>query len=218
VRGSSSCGCGTAQFLEPPCGPLRLLRLDLGRLQLGPDGAHQATVAGQPEHVFHRVFLAPVHQLIATKPRVSTQDDPGLGPASTDLRDQASNFVFRPGRALDIGTPQLRAQQMLAAEDIQRQVAIAVVVAVEEASLLVAVQRIVGRIQIQHDLAWIALVHKAARQSIDQTNRRIGPAQQQRARIRAHPPTIKRRHHVAPFYPCKFQLFGVTLCAHRISR
>jgi len=41
---------------------------------------------------------------------------------------------------------------MPAAEDIQRHVAVAVVVAVEEAPLLPAVQRIVGRIQVQHDL------------------------------------------------------------------
>ena len=41
---------------------------------------------------------------------------------------------------------------MPAAEDIKWQVAVAVVVAVEEATFLVPVQRIVGRIQVEHDL------------------------------------------------------------------
>jgi len=41
---------------------------------------------------------------------------------------------------------------MLAAENIQRQVTVALVVPVEEAPLLLAVQRIVGRVQIQDDL------------------------------------------------------------------
>ena len=41
---------------------------------------------------------------------------------------------------------------MIAAEHIERQVAIAVVVAVEEAALLMAVQRIVGGVEIEDDL------------------------------------------------------------------
>jgi hypothetical protein len=41
---------------------------------------------------------------------------------------------------------------MLATEDVQRQVAVATVVAVEEPPLLLAVQRVVRRIQIQNDL------------------------------------------------------------------
>ena len=41
---------------------------------------------------------------------------------------------------------------MAAAEDIERQIAIAVVVAVEEAAFLMAMQRIVGGIEIEDDL------------------------------------------------------------------
>ena len=41
---------------------------------------------------------------------------------------------------------------MPAAEHVQRQVAIAVVVAVEEPAFLMAVQRIVGGIEIENDL------------------------------------------------------------------
>src|ERR1700678_1608471 len=41
---------------------------------------------------------------------------------------------------------------MAATEDIKRQVAIAVVIAVKEPPLLIAVQRIVGRIEVEHDL------------------------------------------------------------------
>jgi hypothetical protein len=40
---------------------------------------------------------------------------------------------------------------MLAAEDVQRQIAVTSVVAVEERALLVAVQRIIGGIEIQSD-------------------------------------------------------------------
>ena len=44
------------------------------------------------------------------------------------------------------------AQQLLAAEYVQRQVAVAVVVAVEEATLLLSVQWVVGGIEVQYQL------------------------------------------------------------------
>ena len=58
----------------------------------------------------------------------------------------------RAGRRVLVGRPQPRAQQLIAGEDVQRQVTVAVVVAVEEALRLMAVERDVGRIQIKHDL------------------------------------------------------------------
>jgi len=46
---------------------------------------------------------------------------------------------------------QLRAQQTLATEDVQRQVAVAVVVAVKEPPFLMAVQQITSGIEVQSD-------------------------------------------------------------------
>ena len=48
--------------------------------------------------------------------------------------------------------PQLGGQEMAAAEDIERQIAIAIVIAVKEPPLLIAVQRIVGGVEVEHDL------------------------------------------------------------------
>ena len=56
------------------------------------------------------------------------------------------------------GAPELGRQQMAAAEDVERQVAVAVVIAVEEPPLLMAVQRIVGGVEVEHDLLRRALV------------------------------------------------------------
>ncbi len=62
-----------------------------------------------------------------------------------DLRDAA-----RAG--IDVGGAQLGRQQMPAAEHVQRQIAVAVVIAVEEVSLLMPVQRVVGGVEIEDDL------------------------------------------------------------------
>jgi len=64
----------------------------------------------------------------------------------------AADFIQRTGRSVHIRRPQPRAQQLIAGEDVQGQVAVAVVVAVKKPLRLMAVERDVGRIQIEHDL------------------------------------------------------------------
>ena len=75
-----------------------------------------------------------------------------MRPAPAHLGNDPGHLFDRASRGIDIRAPQLGRQQMPAAEDVQRQVAVAVVVAVEEAPLLMAMQRIVRGIQVQHDL------------------------------------------------------------------
>ena len=67
------------------------------------------------------------------------------------MRDDARHLLHRAGRGVDVRAPQLGGQQMAAAEDVERQVAVAVVIAVEEPALLLAVHRIVGGIEIEDD-------------------------------------------------------------------
>jgi DNA-binding IscR family transcriptional regulator len=50
-----------------------------------------------------------------------------------------------------------RSQRMPPAENIRRQIAVAVVIALEEAALLVSVQGIVGGVEIKNDLLACAL-------------------------------------------------------------
>ena len=61
-------------------------------------------------------------------------------------------MLHRARRAVDVGRPQLGAQQMLATKDVQGQVAVAVVVAVKEPPQLMAVDRIIRGVEVQHDL------------------------------------------------------------------
>ena len=65
---------------------------------------------------------------------------------------------------------------MVVTEEVQRQVAVAVVIAVEEATFLVPVQPIVSDVQVQDDLLRWRLV--AAQEHIDKQagNRRFVPA------------------------------------------
>ncbi len=63
-----------------------------------------------------------------------------------------------PRAGVDVRLAQLRHQQMIAAENIEWKIAITVVVAVEEPPFLLAVQRIVGGVEIEDDLLRRALV------------------------------------------------------------
>ena len=66
----------------------------------------------------------------------------------------ARHLFDRPGAGVDLRPPQAGRQQMLTAEHMQRQTAVAILVAVEEPTLLVAMQRIVGGVEVEHDLFW----------------------------------------------------------------
>jgi hypothetical protein len=63
-----------------------------------------------------------------------------------------------PADASMLGGPLFGRQQMGAAEDVQRQIAVAVVIAVKEAPFLMSVQRVVGGVEIEDDLLRPVLV------------------------------------------------------------
>ena len=93
------------------------------------------------------------------------------GQRLADLRDDARDLLDRAGAAGDVGTPLPRQQQVAAAEHVERQIAVGVVVAVEEAAFLTAVQRDVGVVEIEHDLSRRALMR--LEEKIDQ--QRVDP-------------------------------------------
>ena len=112
----------------------------------------------QPEQVIDAVRLAPDHQRLAGEAAVGPQHDPHPWPAGADLADDARHLIDGAGGGVDVGAPELRRQKVTAAEDVERQVAVAVVVAVEEPPLLVAVDRVVCGVEVEHDLLRRALV------------------------------------------------------------
>ena len=66
------------------------------------------------------------------------------------LRDD--HLLDRAGAAVDVRRPEPGRQQMPAAEHIERQIAVAVVIAVEEPALLMAMQRVLGGVEVENDL------------------------------------------------------------------
>jgi hypothetical protein len=62
------------------------------------------------------------------------------------VTDNARHLLDRPSAGVDVGTAQFGRQEVPVAEDVKRQVAVAIVIAVEEAALLVPVQPVVGGI------------------------------------------------------------------------
>ena len=96
--------------------------------------------------------LAPGHDRLAAETRAAADDDLGLGPARANLPDDALQFLDTAGRGIDVGSAQPRAQQVLAAEDVQRELAVTAIVPVKEAPLLMAVDGIIGGFQVEPDL------------------------------------------------------------------
>jgi hypothetical protein len=85
--------------------------------------------------------------------RIGAHQDAHLGPAAANLDNDARHRLDRAVRRIQARAPQLGIQQMASAEHVKRQIAVAVVIAVEEPALLLAVHRIVGGVEIENDLA-----------------------------------------------------------------
>ena len=78
---------------------------------------------------------------------------PYLGPAPADLRNDPRHLFNRARAGVDIGPAQLGAKKVSPAKNIQRKVTIGFVVAMKEAPLLLTMQRIIGGIEVEGDLA-----------------------------------------------------------------
>ena len=113
--------------------------------------AFQPGVAGETEDVVDPVRLAPAHQGLAGEAAVGAQEDPHPRPMLADLADDPPDLLDRTGTGVDVRPPELGREQVPAAEDVERQVAVAAIVAVEEPAFLMAVQRVVGSVEVEHD-------------------------------------------------------------------
>jgi hypothetical protein len=113
----------------------------------------QSLVARQTQQIADTVRFTPTHDRVPAEPRVTADHNPCLRPPRTDLGHDALKLLNAAGRTVLVRWPQPRAQQVLTAEDVQRQIAIAPVVAMEEATFLLTVQRVVRGVKIQPDLS-----------------------------------------------------------------
>ena len=127
-------------------------RFRLGLQKFDGDLGDEAWVARESEHEVDPVLFAPRHQRLAAEAGIGAQENARPRPARPDVRDDARDLLNRSGASVDVRRPELGRQQMPAAEHVQRQIAVTVVVAVEEPALLMAVQRIVGGVEVERDL------------------------------------------------------------------
>jgi hypothetical protein len=113
-----------------------------GQGQLGHryDGL-QACIARHAEHVAHAMALAPAHQALAAEARIAAHDDRHIGPRLAQPRDEQLDERRGVLGSIDAAAAQIAGEQRIAAEHVQRKVAVMIVVAVELAQLLVAMQR-----------------------------------------------------------------------------
>lgn len=123
-------------------------------------------VARQADHVVHPVGLAPGEDRLPANAAVGADDDARARAAPAHLGDDFFQGMDRAVARVAVRGAQLRPDDHVADEGVERQVAVGVVVAVEEAALLFAVQRIVGGVEVEHHLASVApqALHAEAQQ------------------------------------------------------
>ena len=97
------------------------------------------------------MLLAPRHQLVASEARVSADPDVDVGPATPDGVDDAGDLVGDARTTVDVGPAQLGDEREVIPEDVERQVAVGPVVAVEEPTFLAAVDTGIRGVGIEDD-------------------------------------------------------------------
>src|SRR3546814_2798339 len=91
--------------------------------------------------LLHAGPLAPADQSLTTEPRVTPDDDPQLGPGLAQPIHQQTQDCCGMLGTIDAAGPQQASEHRLAAEHVQGQIAVMVVVAVKLLELLIAMQR-----------------------------------------------------------------------------
>src|ERR1035438_7106049 len=122
---------------------------DLSLMHLVADDLAQPLVPRQSEQIIDMVGLAPAHQFFAAEAAGGPTPAAHIGTALTQLRYDTAARFDRTGSRVLVGRPEPRTQQLVTREDIQRQIAVAVVVAMEETLRLMAVDRDVGRPELR---------------------------------------------------------------------
>src|SRR5437016_3755066 len=115
---------------------------------------NQPLIARQPKDIIDTVRLAPGHDLLAGKARVAADDDLGAWKTSANRADDWLQFLHDSRTRVDIRRAKTCAKDMVAGRNVERKITVAVVVAVKKPPLLLAMQRIIGRIHVQHQPRW----------------------------------------------------------------
>ena len=167
-------------------------------------GVFEPAIACQPDHVAHARTLAPANQPLAAKSRIATHHDLHRGPAAPDPIDQQSHYRPSMLGPVDLAVSQVAHQHRLAAEHVQRQVAVMVVVGVEFAALLIAVQGYVRGVDVEHDALGRVFMrrdklvhqHPVQRHRLPARRAILEPAQCRRGRHRVLHPDRRLHQHV----------------------
>jgi hypothetical protein len=128
-----------SQLLEDALRFAAFFRLQRSFGQFLRDPGFKPWIAGKAEDIVDVIILAPRHQLFTAKPGIRPEPDFDARPACPDLRGDPGDLVLGARRCVDIRGPQLGEKQLPAAENIKLQIAIALVIAVEEPAFLIAV-------------------------------------------------------------------------------
>ncbi len=112
----------------------------------------QTGILGDADDIVHIMPVAPVQHAVAAEAGIPAQDDPHLRPGLAQAPHQQGQD--RPGvfGAVDVRGPQVADRKLIATEHIKRQETVVVVIALKETALLVAVNRIVGGVEVEDQL------------------------------------------------------------------
>ena len=117
------------------------------------DGRFQLGVGRHADRVGEAGLLGVVQQRGVAEAAIGAQGEGGGREGRAEMRDDRLEQRAQVRRAADVAGAQSRAEEIPVGEDEQRMEHVLVIVCVEEAERLLPVGGIVGRVDVQHELA-----------------------------------------------------------------
>ncbi len=124
----------------------------MGKCQFFVDFLFQTAISGKSKDEINIIVLTPHHNFFTTKAAVTANYDLSIRPDQTKTFDYSAHLFNCTGSSIITGPSQTGTQQMFTAKDVERQITICLVVSMKKAPFLVAVQRIVGGINVKNNM------------------------------------------------------------------
>ena len=119
----------------------------------------QTAVLADADDVIDVIPVAPIQNPWAIKAAVTTEYDTGIRPVLPDKLHQQRQNGPAVAAVTAIAGAQVTDQEMATTKHVQREVAMVVVVAIEELAGLIPVDRNIGTVKVQHDLlGWFVML------------------------------------------------------------
>jgi hypothetical protein len=115
------------------------------------DAGKKPRILCKPEQIIHFVGFTPTHYLVSAKPAVTANDYLDIRPGLANMGDDPLDLLPGSLSLILVSFAEAGAEKEISTENVERQIAVIVVVAVKESPFLIAMNDVICGIEVEYD-------------------------------------------------------------------